>query len=65
MKKYFYGLMIFLFMGITMQSCKEEVNTPSLETKTIQQETDMASWNQVHVLPATGYADYVYIDFEQ
>lgn len=47
MKKYFYGLMIFLFMGIMMQLCKEETNSPSLETKNTQQETDMASWNQV------------------
>ena len=47
MKKYFYGLVIFLFIGITMQSCKEEKNAPSLENQTTQQEANTASWNHV------------------
>lgn len=47
MKKYFYGLVIFLFIGITMQSCKEGKNAPSLEKQTTQQEANTASWNQV------------------
>lgn len=47
MKKYYYGLVIFLVMGITMQSCKEDTNAPSLENQVTQSKANVASWNQV------------------
>ena len=47
MKKYFYGFVIFLFMGITMQSCKEDKTAPSLENQVTQQKANAASWKQV------------------
>lgn len=34
-------------MGITMQSCKEDKNAPSLENQVTQQKANAASWKQV------------------
>lgn len=34
-------------MGITMQSCKEDTNAPSLENQVTQPKANVASWNQV------------------
>lgn len=47
MKKYFYGFVIFLFIGITLQSCQEDKNAPSLENQVTQQKANVASWNHV------------------
>ena len=47
MKKYFYYLMIFLIIGVSMQSCKEDKNAPANETIASQNANQSASWNQV------------------
>ena len=47
MKKYFYYLMIFLILGVSMQSCKEDKNAPANETIASQNANQSASWNQV------------------
>jgi len=47
MKKYFYYLMIFLILGVSMQSCKEDKNAPANETIASQNANQSASWNQM------------------
>ena len=44
--------MVFLIVGVSMQSCKEDKNAPANETVASQ------------IYAATGYDNYVYIDLE-